>query len=147
MATLRLVASLALVTACVRTDPAIDGTFPEPTEVAGPPGGEMDRSWSTDVPDGDGAAGELGYVDSSSAAAASDYVTASCTDGEIAATLDGHGEWIYVEGYGEVWRPYTTAVGVDFTPYETCGSWVWTEWGWTFACEWDWGWLPFHYGR
>jgi hypothetical protein len=38
-------------------------------------------------------------------------------------------------------------VGVDFTPYESCGSWVWTDWGWTFVCDWDWGWLPFHYGN
>ena len=66
---------------------------------------------------------------------ASAELTTSCTDGEIDATLAPYGEWVEIEGYGLVWRPYTTAVGVDFTPYETCGSWVWTEWGWTFACS------------
>jgi hypothetical protein len=39
-------------------------------------------------------------------------------------------------------------VGVDFTPYETCGSWVWTDdYGWVYGCDWEWGWLPFHYGQ
>jgi hypothetical protein len=121
--------------------------MPEPTEVAGPPGGVIDREWQPSYSDENGGAEYAGYVEPSSDPAAAGYVMGSCTDGEIAATLDGYGEWVEVEGYGRVWRPYTTAVGVDFTPYETCGSWVWTDWGWTFACEWDWGWLPFHYGR
>jgi hypothetical protein len=79
---------------------------------------------------------------------AAGYVMGATNDVEIDSTLSGYGEWIEVEGYGRVWRPYTSSVGLDFTPYESCGSWVWTEdWGWTYACEWDWGWLPFHYGR
>lgn len=143
MATLRLVASLALITACVRNDPDLYATFPEPTEVAGPPGGAMDREWRSGSSDDTTAL----YGESSTDPNADAYMTGTCTDGEIDATLGEYGEWIEIEGYGRVWRPYTTAVGVDFTPYETCGSWVWTEWGWTFACEWDWGWLPFHYGR
>ena len=40
-----------------------------------------------------------------------------------------------------------TVVGMDFTPYETAGSWVDSNQGWAFQCDWDWGWLPFHYGR
>jgi hypothetical protein len=143
MATLRHVASLALCLGCVRNEPDLYSTFPEPIVVAGPPGGEIDREWVRGSPD-DGAGFD---ADASMLVTTGAELTASCTDGEIDATLAGYGEWVELEGYGLVWRPYATAVGVDFTPYETCGSWVWTEWGWTFACEWDWGWLPFHYGR
>src|SRR6185436_204893 len=73
--------------------------------------------------------------------------TSSVTDQEIDATLAPYGQWIETEEYGSVWRPDATVVGVDFTPYETCGSWAYTDHGWTFSCDWDWGWLPFHYGQ
>ena len=69
------------------------------------------------------------------------------TDAEIDATLEPYGEWVESADYGLVWRPYATVVGVDFTPYESGGQWVYTDFGWTFTSEWDWGWLPFHYGR
>ncbi len=150
MATLRHVAglaSLALITACYRQEPDLYSTFPEPTEVDGPPSGEIDREWQEGYVDDNAATTATAYVDASVGPPASGELVGSCTDGEISATLDPYGEWVWIEGYGYVWRPYPTAVGVDFTPYETCGTWVWTEWGWTFACEWDWGWLPFHYGR
>lgn len=73
--------------------------------------------------------------------------TASVTDAEIGATLDGYGQWIETDDYGPVWRPDATVVGVDFTPYETGGSWAYTDAGWAFSCDYPWGWLPFHYGR
>ncbi len=73
--------------------------------------------------------------------------TGTVTDGEIDATLAPYGQWIETEDYGRGWRPDATVVGVDFTPYESCGSWVYTDYGWTFNCDWDWGWLPFHYGQ
>ncbi|HUJ59807.1 MAG TPA: DUF6600 domain-containing protein [Kofleriaceae bacterium] len=73
--------------------------------------------------------------------------TGPVNDQEIDATLDGYGQWEDESDYGRVWVPYTTVVGVDFTPYETCGSWAWTTAGWAFNCDWGWGWLPFHYGR
>jgi Family of unknown function (DUF6600) len=72
--------------------------------------------------------------------------TGPVNDDEINQTLAPYGEWVEVEGYGRVWRPNATVVGVDFTPYETAGSWVDTDAGWSFSCDWDWGWLPFHYG-
>jgi hypothetical protein len=75
------------------------------------------------------------------------YVMGSVTDQEIDTTLAPYGQWVEDEEYGRVWRPDATVVGVDFTPYETCGSWVYTDYGWTFTCDWDWGWLPFHYGQ
>ena len=144
LAPVRLVASLALVTACYHQDPGAFSTTPTAVEVEGAPSGEFDSEWGAaafnDSPDGTITAS----IDASTDPG---FVMGATTDSEIDATLAGYGEWIYIEGYGEVWRPYTTVVGVDFTPYETCGSWVWTDWGWTYACEWDWGWLPFHYGR
>ncbi|MBC7974630.1 MAG: hypothetical protein H7138_06550, partial [Myxococcales bacterium] len=73
--------------------------------------------------------------------------TASVTDVEIDATLDGHGQWVETQDYGQVWRPDATVVGVDFTPYESAGSWAYTDTGWSFNCDYSWGWLPFHYGR
>ncbi|HEX2686657.1 MAG TPA: DUF6600 domain-containing protein, partial [Kofleriaceae bacterium] len=73
--------------------------------------------------------------------------TARVTDPEIDATLDGYGQWIETDEYGQVWRPDATVVGVDFTPYASGGSWEYTDAGWAFACDYPWGWLPFHYGR
>ncbi|HEU4729985.1 MAG TPA: DUF6600 domain-containing protein, partial [Kofleriaceae bacterium] len=73
--------------------------------------------------------------------------TGSVNDSEIEAALDGYGQWIDTDDYGQVWRPDATVVGVDFTPYESGGSWQLTDAGWAFACDYPWGWLPFHYGR
>ena len=73
--------------------------------------------------------------------------TAGVTDTEIDTALDGYGQWIETDDYGQVWRPDATGVGVDFTPYESGGSWAYSDAGWAFACDYPWGWLPFHYGR
>ncbi|HEX8112046.1 MAG TPA: DUF6600 domain-containing protein, partial [Kofleriaceae bacterium] len=73
--------------------------------------------------------------------------TTTVSDDEIDATLDGYGQWIDTEDYGQVWRPDATVVGVDFTPYESGGSWAYSDVGWAFVCDYPWGWLPFHYGR
>lgn len=142
MAKLRLVAVLIAMTACAHREATVDTMFPEPIEVNGPPGGDIEASWqSTGSPTTYGAVASADGV-------ASDDSTASVTDDEIDQTLDGYGEWVWSEDYGWVWRPYTTEVGLDFTPYETCGSWVWTdENGWVYGCDWEWGWLPFHYGQ
>ncbi len=74
------------------------------------------------------------------------YTVGDVTDGEIDQTLQPYGQWIEDEEYGRVWRPDPTVVGVNFTPYETNGSWVSTDYGPAFDSEWDWGWLAFHYG-
>jgi hypothetical protein len=62
-------------------------------------------------------------------------------------TLSPHGEWVEVRGVGRVWRPSRTIVGADFEPYASGGHWVYTDYGWSFESERDWGWAPFHYGR
>jgi hypothetical protein len=61
--------------------------------------------------------------------------------------LSPYGDWIVIQPYGRVWRPYRHMVGVDFRPYVTGGRWIYTEYGWVFDTDWEWGWVPFHYGR
>ncbi|MGE0401728.1 MAG: DUF6600 domain-containing protein, partial [Kofleriaceae bacterium] len=127
----------------------------------GPPGGAMDPGYGYEDPNlaADPNA-EYAGVDESQLDGATDPAagtdagawagsTAEVTDAEIDMTLDAYGEWVEDPDYGRVWRPYTTVVGADFTPYESCGSWIFTEYGWTFqSCDaWSWGWLPFHFGR
>jgi hypothetical protein len=135
------------------------------TFVSGPPGGAMDPDQSSPFvpedeaaaqpiePDGTAPGSEAGPTDEAAMPAPSTdpadpgYAIGSVTDEEIDETLAPYGAWIETEDYGRVWRPDATVVGVDFTPYETCGSWAYTDYGWTFTCDWDWGWLPFHYGQ
>ncbi len=157
---LSVLAVLALAAGCYQQDATVYSTFPEPAQVSGPPGGEIDPAWQqlqyAGDPDGDPAGYGPATEDvaamqtdvPSSDPQAAGYMMGATNDVEIDTTLDSYGEWIEMEGYGRVWRPYTSAVGLDFTPYESCGTWVWTDdSGWTFACDWDWGWLAFHYGR
>jgi len=124
-------------------------TLPEPVVVAGPPGGPIDPQYvygesapaeaPTEQPEAQaeapapqvGPANPMGDV----------------TDQEIDTTLDGQGDWIDTDDYGAVWRPDATVVGVGFTPYETAGTWEYSDNGWAFASDWDWGWLAFHFGR
>jgi hypothetical protein len=61
--------------------------------------------------------------------------------------LSPYGEWVYVTRLGRVWRPNRVIVGADFRPYLTAGHWVYTDYGWTFESDYDWGWAPYHYGR
>lgn len=77
-----------------------------------------------------------------------DFDMNAVTDQQIDQTLDNYGTWEDDPDYGRVWRPDVTQVGVDFTPYVSCGSWVNSDAGWAFDCPmYSWGWLPFHYGR
>jgi hypothetical protein len=142
----------------IDADPAAQG--------AGAQDQPVDPAGSAPVSGGVAVAGELGAAPGSGAPGAPGapitegevpapstdpadpgYAIGSVTDEEIDTTLAPYGQWIESEEYGRVWRPDVTVVGVDFTPYETCGTWVYTDHGWTFTCDWDWGWLPFHYGQ
>jgi hypothetical protein len=59
--------------------------------------------------------------------------------------LDANGDWTYVAGYGECWRPRAVVVG--WAPYRF-GHWAWVgPWGWTWVEDEPWGFAPFHYGR
>ena len=58
--------------------------------------------------------------------------------------LSPYGTWVKYPGYGYVWMPNA---GPDFRPYATNGNWIYTDAGWTWASNYNWGWAPFHYGR
>lgn len=59
--------------------------------------------------------------------------------------LDDNGDWSYVAGYGECWRPRAVVVG--WAPYHY-GHWAYVgPWGWTWVEDEPWGFAPFHYGR
>jgi hypothetical protein len=58
--------------------------------------------------------------------------------------LAPYGTWLWLEDYGRVWQPHGVSPG--WRPY-TEGRWVFTEAGWTWVSDWEWGWAPFHYGR
>jgi hypothetical protein len=58
--------------------------------------------------------------------------------------LAPYGEWISTPQYGWVWAPDNMAVG--WRPY-TNGHWVYSDFGWTWVSDLDWGWAAFHYGR
>jgi hypothetical protein len=58
--------------------------------------------------------------------------------------LAPYGHWIEVEGYGSCWSP--SDVDPDWAPY-TRGSWAYSDGGWTWVSEEDFGEIVFHYGR
>src|SRR5271166_2806580 len=59
--------------------------------------------------------------------------------------LDDYGDWSYVAGYGECWRPRAVVAG--WAPYRY-GHWAYVgPWGWTWVEDEPWGFAPFHYGR
>ena len=61
--------------------------------------------------------------------------------------LAPYGQWVQSPQYGNVWVPSQEIVGSDFTPYYSGGRWNYTDYGWTWVSEYNWGWAPFHYGR
>ena len=59
--------------------------------------------------------------------------------------LSPYGDWQYHPHWGRVWSPYADA---DFRPYHSRGYWRDTvEYGWTWVSDYEWGHIPFHYGR
>jgi len=58
--------------------------------------------------------------------------------------LAPYGNWVSTPEYGQVWIPRD--VPADWRPY-TYGRWVYTDYGWTWVAQEEWGWAPFHYGR
>src|SRR6267154_2482750 len=65
---------------------------------------------------------------------------------EFYDALAPHGTWFVAPGRGWVWQPNPAEVGSDFRPY-TQGHWLYTDVGWTWVSNYEWGWAPFHYGR
>lgn len=57
--------------------------------------------------------------------------------------LGRYGRWMNHPRFGEVWI-YNEP---GFRPYYSNGRWDYTEYGWEWISDYDWGWAPFHYGR
>lgn len=53
------------------------------------------------------------------------------------------GRWVESLEFGMIWIP---RVQRDWHPY-AAGHWVWTNYGWTWVAEEEWGWATSHYGR
>jgi hypothetical protein len=66
---------------------------------------------------------------------------------QFQSELAPFGGWDYDASYGYLWTPALSIVGAAFSPYASCGHWIFSEYGWTWASDWSWGWAPFHYGR
>ena len=58
--------------------------------------------------------------------------------------LSPYGDWVWASGPGWVWYPYN--VEVDWRPYRY-GHWAYSDYGWTWVSDEDWGWAVYHYGR
>ena len=58
--------------------------------------------------------------------------------------LSPYGTWVDYAPYGYCWVPRN--MGYRWRPYIE-GRWEWTDCGWTWISDYDWGWIPFHYGR
>ena len=59
------------------------------------------------------------------------------------SSLNNHGSWIVSAQYGHVWQP--REYNRDWNPYYD-GHWVYTEMGWTWVSDYEWGAIPYHYG-
>jgi hypothetical protein len=60
--------------------------------------------------------------------------------------LSSDGNWFYDDDYGYVWQPNVAVSTSSWRPY-TDGHWVWTDRGWCWISNEDFGWATYHYGR
>jgi hypothetical protein len=71
-------------------------------------------------------------------------VATGMTVGYFYEYLTPYGTWIHHPEYGYVWVPQS--MGYRWRPY-THGHWIWSNYGWTWISDFEWGWSAFHYGR
>src|SRR6266571_5089089 len=57
--------------------------------------------------------------------------------------LSPHGDWLVSASYGRVWQP--AGYGTGWNPYYD-GHWIYTDVGWTWVSDYEWGAVPYHYG-
>lgn len=60
--------------------------------------------------------------------------------------LQSGGHWFNDPTYGYVWQPDVAVSDENWHPY-TDGHWVYTDRGWTWISNEDFGWATYHYGR
>ena len=82
----------------------------------------------------------IGAVSSSSEVKAQYYNPSFST---FQRDLSPYGRWSHHPRYGQVWS-YNQP---GFRPYYSDGHWEYTNYGWEWVSDYDWGWAPFHYGR
>jgi uncharacterized protein DUF6600 len=56
------------------------------------------------------------------------------------------GSWVEVADYGYCWQPNVAVSNSKWRPYSD-GYWVYTDVGWTWISNEDFGWATYHYGR
>jgi hypothetical protein len=77
--------------------------------------------------------------------ASAQQVSVAVSFNSFHSRLANYGDWIYSDRWGEVWVPETDA---GFRPYSSNGYWAYTDnYGWTWVSDYEWGDIPFHYGR
>jgi hypothetical protein len=59
------------------------------------------------------------------------------------SNLTPHGSWVISSQFGRVWQP--SVYGPDWNPYYD-GHWEYTDLGWTWVSDYEWGAIPYHYG-
>jgi len=59
------------------------------------------------------------------------------------SNLSHHGSWIVSAQYGHVWQP--REYNREWNPYYD-GHWVYTDMGWAWVSDYQWGAIPYHYG-
>src|SRR4029077_15915526 len=60
--------------------------------------------------------------------------------------LQSEGHWFNDETYGYVWQPSEAQRDESWRPY-TDGHWAYTDRGWTWVSNENYGWATYHYGR
>jgi hypothetical protein len=60
--------------------------------------------------------------------------------------LSSDGHWFNDDDYGYVWQPNVAVSNSSWRPYAD-GHWVWTDRGWFWESNENFGWATYHYGR
>jgi hypothetical protein len=60
--------------------------------------------------------------------------------------LQSGGHWFNDPTYGEIWQPDVASSDANWRPYSD-GHWAYTDRGWTWISNEDFGWATYHYGR
>lgn len=79
----------------------------------------------------------------------SDVQTDSDSEGDYGVFYDQltpEGHWLNDDDYGYVWQPDVAVSTSSWRPYSD-GHWVWTDRGWFWYSNEDFGWATYHYGR
>lgn len=70
------------------------------------------------------------------------YMEGTAQDAYNLADLNGYGEWVSINNYGNVWHPYAVN---DWMPFDN-GHWVYANANWTWISYEPFGWIVYHYG-